>query len=128
MYFFFQKAHFIHFQMRYSSLHCCKYLPRYKIKHVVLSNCHFSLGQKRVRVFCTFPRQTLHIYMGCCPNRFDIITDTKSQIMTSQMMTSQISLSFLFQAKRSAVLKGLDKRSSIPKTVNSLLPQKVLEL
>ena len=36
--YFFWKAHFVHFQMRCSSLHFCKYLLRYKIKQFIHSN------------------------------------------------------------------------------------------
>ena len=42
-YIFFQKAHFIHFQMTYSSPHCCKYLLRKKLNMRDSQICHFFL-------------------------------------------------------------------------------------
>ena len=43
-------------------------------------------------ILCIFLHKTWHMNWRCVPDCFDIKTDTESSLMTSQIMTSQISL------------------------------------
>ena len=73
IYLCFWKAHFVHFQMRYSSLHSCKYLLRYKIKQLIgtISPCNVAQLPRfivditpRVRQVHSTPRVYTDVYTG----------------------------------------------------------------
>lgn len=81
-------------------------------------------------VFFTFLCQTLyiHLHLGCCPNYFDMISHTKSQIMTSDMMSQINFLDIKFFILGKNVLFERTSQEEFNTKNRSLLPQKVLEL